>query len=64
MLNFFKKEIQPLVDNIDDLMEVKKIKVIHLKDIIINEENVDFGGQELLSGAFNRFLEKRYNYAI
>lgn len=61
---FFKNEIQPLVDNLNEFLDIKKIKITHLKPTICNEYNQDFGGRELLSAEFNNFLDRRFNETI
>ena len=58
MKEFFKNNIQPLVNNLDSLIG-KEIKVIHLTDMNVSEYNQDFGGREELSTGFNNFLDLR-----
>lgn len=42
----------------------KIIKVLHLIPMTVCEQNIDFGGRELLSTEFNNFLDKRFNENI
>lgn len=49
MLNYFKKEIQPLIDELDTLNGIKKIEVLDL-----------YRDYEDLSNGFIKFLHRRF----
>lgn len=67
LVNNYIKEIKTYKKEIKEELELLKrvadkryeIQVTHLKPIICNEYNQDFGGRELLSNKFNNFLDLR-----